>query len=132
MPLLTCSAYSPPVSYVAADYHSLTDRQTAWLEKQLSGNWRPSVKPAVEKDEEGDAVPEQRPDFVQIPPMAKGLDQLSRERPFHPPIRSTRAAFLVGSEFAIEFAFPFSCALGFFRMFQYGAEGQQDEAEADH
>lgn len=54
----------------------LTDRQTAWLEKQLNGSWRPSVKPGVEKDETASAIPELRPGVDEISSTVQGPGQL--------------------------------------------------------
>ena len=55
---------------------SLTDRQTAWLEMQLDGSWRPSIKPTIEKNDLPSAIPELKPDVDEIPPTVQGPGQL--------------------------------------------------------
>jgi len=55
---------------------NLSERQIAWLEKQLNGSWR-----HVEKQPKNDAGPrtnDPRPDreIVQIPPNPRGVEQL--------------------------------------------------------
>lgn len=55
---------------------SLSDRQLGWVERQLDGSWRPSVRPAVEKDEAPSAIPEPKPDVEEIPPTGQGPGQL--------------------------------------------------------
>ena len=55
---------------------SLTDRQSAWLEKQLDGSWRPSIKPGVEKAEEASAIPELKPDVDEISSTVQSPGQM--------------------------------------------------------
>jgi len=55
---------------------NLTDRQIAWLEKQLNGSWRPSGKSAVRDYEECGVISEQKPDRVQISSSLQGTEQL--------------------------------------------------------
>ena len=56
--------------------HSLTDRQVAWLEKQLNGSWRPSGKSAVRDYEERRVFSAQKRDLVQIPSTIQGAERL--------------------------------------------------------
>ncbi len=56
--------------------HSLTDRQVAWLEKQLNGSWRPSGKSAVKDYEECRAISPQKRGLVPISSTSQGTEQL--------------------------------------------------------
>ncbi len=63
---------------------SLSDRQLGWVERQLDGSWRPSVRPSVETDEAPNAIPELKPDVDEIPSAVQGpgqlLDAMIRQR----------------------------------------------------
>ncbi len=56
--------------------HSLTDRQVAWLEKQLNGSWRPIGKSAVKDYEECRAISPQKRGLVPISSTSEGTEQL--------------------------------------------------------
>ena len=56
--------------------HSLTDRQVAWLEKQLNGSWRPSGKSAVKDYEECRVISPQERGLVPISSTTQGTEQL--------------------------------------------------------
>ena len=56
--------------------HSLTDRQIAWLEKQLNGSWRPSGKAAVKEPEECRVISPQKRGLVHIASTPKSTEQL--------------------------------------------------------
>ncbi len=56
--------------------HSLTDRQVAWLEKQLNGSWRPSGKSAVKDYEECRAISPQKRGLVPISSTSQGTEKL--------------------------------------------------------
>ncbi len=56
--------------------HSLTDRQIAWLEKQLNGSWRPSGKSTVKDYEEYETISSQKRGLVPISSTSQGTEQL--------------------------------------------------------
>ncbi len=56
--------------------HSLTDRQVAWLEKQLNGSWRPSGKSAVKDYEECETISPQKRGLVPISSTSQGTEKL--------------------------------------------------------
>ena len=58
------------------EVHSLTDRQVAWLEKQLNGSWRPSGKSAVKDYEECRAISPQKRGLVPISSTSQGTEKL--------------------------------------------------------
>ena len=55
---------------------SLTDRQIAWLEKQLNGSWRPSGKSSSKEYEERRVDSAQKCDLVQISSMPQSTEKL--------------------------------------------------------
>ena len=55
---------------------SLSDRQLGWVERQLDGSWRPSIKPTIEKNEMPSAITELKPDVDEKPPTVQGPGQL--------------------------------------------------------
>jgi len=55
---------------------NLSDRQVAWLENQLNGNWRPSGKIAVKDQGECKAISPQKRGLVQISSTSQGTEQL--------------------------------------------------------
>ena len=57
-----------------AGHGSISERQTAWLERQLDESWRPNGKSPPEKRRGGDTTPE--PKREKVPPSAEGSDQL--------------------------------------------------------
>ncbi len=56
--------------------HSLTDRQIAWLEKQLNGSWRPSGKSAVKDYAECRIISPQKRGLVPISSTSQSTEQL--------------------------------------------------------
>ena len=56
--------------------HSLTDRQVAWLEKQINGSWRPSGKSSGKEHEERCVISAQKRDLIQIPSTTQGTEKL--------------------------------------------------------
>ncbi len=48
---------------------SLSERQIAWLEKQLDGSWKQKAEPTAKTDDEGGATPEWETDIIQFPTM---------------------------------------------------------------
>ena len=55
---------------------SLTDRQIAWLEKQLNGSWRPSGKSAVKDYEECETISPQKQGLVSISSTSERTEKL--------------------------------------------------------
>ncbi len=55
--------------------HSLSDRQVAWLENQVNGNWQ-SGKSTVKDYEKCRVIAPQKRDLVQIPSTIQGTEQL--------------------------------------------------------
>ena len=58
------------------EVHSLTDRQIAWLEKQLNGSWRPSGKSAVKDFAECRTISQQKRGLVPISSTSQSTEQL--------------------------------------------------------
>ena len=58
------------------EVHSLTDRQIAWLEKQLNGSWRPSGKSTVKDYAECRVISPQKRGLVQISSTSQGTEKL--------------------------------------------------------
>ena len=56
--------------------HSLTDRQIAWLEKQLNGSWRPSGRSAVKDFEKCRVISSQKRGLVQISSRPESTEKL--------------------------------------------------------
>ncbi len=56
--------------------HSLTDRQIAWLEKQLNGSWRPGGKSAVKDYAECRIISPQKRGLVPISSTSQSTEQL--------------------------------------------------------
>ncbi len=59
-----------------SETHNLTDRQVAWLEKQLNGSWRPSVKSAVKDYAECRAISPEKRGLVPISSTSQGTEKL--------------------------------------------------------
>ena len=60
-----------------AEYGRLTERQIAWLERQLAGSWRRTATRPGGGHEASDVVAEPQRQIVRIPPTARGLGQPS-------------------------------------------------------
>ncbi len=56
--------------------HSLTDRQVAWVEKQLNGSWRPSGKSPIKDNEECETISPQKRGLVPISSTSQGTEKL--------------------------------------------------------
>lgn len=56
--------------------HSLTDRQVAWVEKQMNGSWRPSGKSATKDYEECRVISAPKRGLVPISSTPQGTEKL--------------------------------------------------------
>jgi hypothetical protein len=63
-----------------AEYGQLTDRQIAWLERQLDGSWRQTANQRVPNDEDGRVATKPRGSVGEIAPAAPQISDAAIRR----------------------------------------------------